>query len=240
MFEGFDANTVRYPYANVPKYLQDTKLKPHMNANPIQSMYLSGSLYKNHPCYSTFQNYNNLPIKDGYQHTKRGNQIVVGGVLDNPLDPRFNCLRTTRQPLSSGHLSLVRYKFQPLSVYGEDLDTQIMRDLSEQTDNLLQNSLSYGSRSNHLQNNLKHNKNIFPNNMMFNYNSKDNSNNKSKMDKNKKLSKEPFSTSSNANSDYFPSQQQNSVYRFRYEGDRNKYCMYTTEGTYVCMDHNCS
>lgn len=81
----------------------------------IQELYLSGSLYKNHPCYGVFRDYNHVPIDNGYAHFKSGKQIVVGGTLSNPLDPRFQCLRNLKVPLSSGKLTYIKYKIKPMT-----------------------------------------------------------------------------------------------------------------------------
>lgn len=83
------------------------------NGYNIQELYLSGSLFKNHPCFGTFRNNMQLGIKDGYLHFKGPNHIEMGGILDNPFDPRFTCLRTTRTPLSTGNITYIQYKNEP-------------------------------------------------------------------------------------------------------------------------------
>lgn len=141
MNEGFSNNSSYETPMKVPKSIRynPDRRTPHYRGNGIQEITLAGTLYKNHPCYSTFRNYIELPIKDGYSHYKGNRQIVVGGVLDNPSDPRFNCLRTTRVPLSSGSLSYTRYKTQPRF----DLDSEIMRSINGKKEGF---SVKYPSR----------------------------------------------------------------------------------------------
>jgi hypothetical protein len=86
-----------------------------MSSN-IQELYLSGSINKQHPCYSTFRNNIHIPVKNGFSTYKGRDKIVVQGILDTPTDPRFTCLRTVRTGLSDGNVVYVQYKNEPRQV----------------------------------------------------------------------------------------------------------------------------
>lgn len=95
---------------------------PHHNGASISQISLSGSVNKSHPCFTTFKQNIQKPIKGGYSQLTKDGRILVGGSLDSIQDPRFVCMRATHKPLSSGSTEYKRKAYQS--------DQKLMQTLS--------------------------------------------------------------------------------------------------------------
>ena len=81
--------------------------------NIVENLYMNGVINSNHPCFPTFNKYMNLGIKNGVLKYNSSKQIVVSGLLDDPRDPRFKCLRAARVPLTTGNVAYITRSSAP-------------------------------------------------------------------------------------------------------------------------------
>lgn len=88
--------------------------------NGVQEMFINGEIHRDHVCFPVFVKNMHLGITSGDIFYKTPNKIVVNGVLDDPYDPRFRCLQSSKQPLSKGIWTFVKYsnvqRTEPFSI----------------------------------------------------------------------------------------------------------------------------